>query len=48
LTISTGDVAAIAQKGDFPMPQAGGSPAHSFERSYPKIGAPIRMSGRCI
>ncbi len=43
--MSAGDVAAIAHKGDFPMPQAGGSPSYSFERTYAKVGVLVRISG---
>src|SRR5437667_1374280 len=47
-TMSAGDVAAIAHKGDFPMPQAGGSPSYSFERTYAKVGVLVRISGGCM
>ncbi len=43
--MSASDLAAIVHKGDFPIPQAGGSPSHSFDRTYAKLGALVRISG---
>jgi hypothetical protein len=46
--MSVSEFAAIAHKGDFLMPQAGGSPFHSSERTYAKVGVIVRISSGCV